>query len=312
MTTAARARGDGIDTVTLPVLTAEQITALVSPADAVDAIEAAVRDADPAGDPARSVVDVEHGALLLMPSSNSAAVGVKLVTVGQPGSSPRVQGVYVLFDAETLAPTAILDGAALTTLRTPAVSIAAVKPALLRRTTAPRVFVFGVGPQGTGHADMLTAMFDVADLAYVVRKPRGGERTYQAGSTEVEALLRAADVVVCATTARTPLFDSALLADGAVVIAVGAHEPDARELDSGLMARAQVVVEDVATALRECGDVVLAVEDGSLDTDALVPLRDVVTGAVPPAEDGPVVFKGSGMAWQDLAVAARVYAAFTG
>ncbi|HEY7010437.1 MAG TPA: hypothetical protein VH395_15915 [Jatrophihabitantaceae bacterium] len=297
--------------MTLPVLTGAQITTLVSPADAVDAIEAALRGADPAGDPARSVVDVERGQLLLMPSTNPSVFGVKLVTVGQPGRSPRVQGVYVLFDAETLAPKAILDGAALTTLRTPAVSIAAVKPTLLRRTTAPRVVVFGAGPQGTGHADTLAAVCDVADVAYVVREPRGRERTYRAGSAQVEAVLRAADVVVCATTARTPLFDSALLSDDAIVIAVGAHEPDAREVDSALMAGAQVVVEDVATALRECGDVVLAIDDGSLDADALVPLRDVVTGAVVPPDSGPVVFKGSGMAWQDLAVAARVYAAFT-
>jgi ornithine cyclodeaminase len=297
--------------VTLPVLTAGQITALLSPAGAVDAIEAALRDADPASDPARSVVDVERGQLLLMPSSNPAALGVKLVTVGQPGSAPRVQGVYVLFDAKTLAPIAILDGATLTTLRTPAVSVAAVKPALMRRTTAPRVVVFGSGPQGTGHADTLAAVFDVADVAYIARDPRGRDRTHQTGSPEAEAVLRAADVVVCATTARTPLFDSALLAEDVVVIAIGAHEPDAREVDSALMARAQVVVEDVVTALRECGDVVLAIEDGSLNADELVPLHDIVTGAVPPADDGPVVFKGSGMAWQDLAVAARVYAEFT-
>ena len=75
-------------------------------------------------------------------------------------------------------------------------------------------------------------------------------------------MLRAADVVVCATTARTPLFDSTLLTDDVIVIAIGSHEPDARELDGALMGRAQVVVEDVATALRECGDVVLAIADG--------------------------------------------------
>ena len=84
------------------------------------------------------------------------------------------------------------------------------------------------------------------------------------------------------------------------------HEPDARELDAALFARAQVIVEDRATALREAGDIVLAIADGTLDAGRLVPMRDIVTGNVDVATDRPVVFKGTGMAWQDLAVARAV------
>ena len=69
------------------------------------------------------------------------------------------------------------------------------------------------------------------------------------GSTEADAALGAADVVVCATSARTPLFDSMLLRPEVIVVAVGSHEPDARELDSTLLARSSVVVEDTATVL---------------------------------------------------------------
>jgi ornithine cyclodeaminase/alanine dehydrogenase-like protein (mu-crystallin family) len=299
----------------LPFISAEQIGELVPPAEAVAAIENALRDIDPANDPARSVIGVARGQLLLMPSEASDKVGVKIATVAPDNATrglPRVQAVYVLLDAQTLAPQAILDGAALTTLRTPAVSVAAVKPALLARDDAPRVVVFGAGPQGVGHVDTLAALFELADVSYIVRNPGTRERTFAAGSDEADALFRAADVVVCATTAREPLFDSALLSDDAIVIAVGSHEPDARELDSALMARAQVIVEDVATALRECGDVIQAVDDESLSTDALVTIRDVVNGDVSPATDRPIVFKGSGMAWQDLAVATRIYTAYLG
>jgi ornithine cyclodeaminase len=239
--------------------------------------------------------------------------GVKIATVAPKNTGrglPRVQAVYALFDAETLSPLATLDGAALTTLRTPAVSVAAVKEAVRNRSDSPRVVVFGAGPQGVGHVDTLAAVFDLADVTYVVRHPGGRDRTLTAGTPEAEAVCRAADVIVCATTARTPLFDSALLTDDVVVIAVGAHEPDARELDSALLGRSQVIVEDVAAAQRECGEIVLAVRDGSLAIDALVPMRDIVTGTARPARDGPIVFKGSGMAWEDLAVASRVYAAY--
>ena len=126
------------------------------------------------------------------------------------------------------------------------------------------------------------------------------------GSRQADEALQSADVVVCATSARSPVFDSALLRDDAVVVAVGSHEPDARELDAALLGRATVVVEDIATALREAGDVVLAIADGTLTADDLVPMRDVLTGAIALPADRPLVFKSVGMSWQDLVVAAAV------
>jgi ornithine cyclodeaminase len=65
-------------------------------------------------------------------------------------------------------------------------------------------------------------------------------------------------------------------------------------------------VEDVAAALREAGDVILAVADGTLNPADLLPMRDVVTGAVEVPTDRPLVFKSVGMGWQDLVVAAAV------
>ncbi|MCP2322024.1 ornithine cyclodeaminase/alanine dehydrogenase-like protein (mu-crystallin family) [Hamadaea flava] len=90
-----------------------------------------------------------------------------------------------------------------------------------------------------------------------------------------------------------------------MVAAVGAHTPDAREVDAAFCARATVIVEDPATALRECGDVILAIASGDLTPARLVPMADVVRGSfvVPP---GPVFYKGSGMSWQDLVIASAV------
>jgi ornithine cyclodeaminase len=66
------------------------------------------------------------------------------------------------------------------------------------------------------------------------------------------------------------------------------------------------VVEDVATALREAGDVVLAIAKGAIAADGLVTIADIVTGraVVDPAR--PSVYKSVGMAWQDLVVAGEV------
>ena len=94
-----------------------------------------------------------------------------------------------------------------------------------------------------------------------------------------DALVAAADVICCCTTAREPLFDGGLVADHACVVAIGSHEPAARETDDALAARATVVVESRASALREAGDVIGAIEAGVLRAEELVTLRDLVHGA---------------------------------
>ena len=161
--------------------------------------------------------------------------------------------------------------------------------------------------RATGHVATLAAVRPLAGATYLVRDPsRATLDAVRLGSPDADGVLRTADVVVCATSARAPLFDSTLLGAGAVVIAVGSHESDARELDAALLGRATVVVEDVATALREAGDVVLAIAEGTLTADDLVPVRDVVTGAAPVPADRPLVFKSVGMSWQDLVVAEAV------
>ena len=220
-----------------------------------------------------------------------------------------------MFDAETLRPTHLLDGVALTNLRTPAVSVAAVKPWLDRVDEPLRVVAFGGGPQGLGHLETIAAVHPVATSAVVVRHPDRVELPESLSATRVLAvddagvssLLDEADLVVCATTARTPLFDSSRLGDRAIVIAVGSHEPEAREVDAAFCARACVIVEDRQTALRECGDLIQAIAEQALDPDNLVPMRAVARGQRS-AGDEPVFFKGSGMSWQDLVVAEAVLA----
>jgi ornithine cyclodeaminase/alanine dehydrogenase-like protein (mu-crystallin family) len=114
-----------------------------------------------------------------------------------------------------------------------------------------------------------------------------------------------ADLVVCATTSARPVLAGGLVPDHACVVAVGSHEPDRRELDEQLMSRAMVVVEDRTTAVREAGDVVLALGRG-LAYESLVRLTDLVHGDVPVDLTRPRVFKSVGMSWQDLVVAAEV------
>ena len=298
---------------------AATIAACLPPEAAVEAVLAGLRgDVDPAADVPRSHIPVQQGDLLLMPAQSATSVGVKLATVAPDNPArglPRISAAYVLFDATTLRPTHLLDGVALTNLRTPAVSVAAVKPWLDLLAEPLRMVAFGGGPQGLGHLETVAAVHDVATSTVVVRQPDrvrlpeslSSTRVLAADDAGVSSLLGEAHLVVCATTARTPLFDSSLLGDRAIVVAVGSHEAEAREVDAAFCARACVIVEDRDTALRECGDIIQAITEIALDPNDLVPLRDVARGNRAPAEE-PVFFKGSGMSWQDLVVAEAVLA----
>jgi len=297
---------------------------------AAAALEDALRGGlDPAADPPRITTRIDDEAsMLYMPSFSPRGVGVKLVTHNPRNAAAGhrlINGIYVLFDSATLAPAALLDGTALTALRTPAVSVTAVRPALRRFARRTNVVIFGAGPQGVGH---LAALCDIAeqdrDLAaparvtFVTRRDRRGNLPHRAdvriegalsGSVQATEALRAADIVVCASDASTPLFDSSLLGERTVTVAIGSHHPEASELDTALCARAQVIVEDVATALRESGEVVQAARAGVLDPGDLVTIADVVRGSADIGSrlgSGTVVFSGCGMAWQDLVVARAI------
>lgn len=303
---------------TVPILYEAQVLGLGWAAAAHALRDALLGGLDPATGLTRSVLEVASGQLLLMPSESATAVGVKAVTVapGNPAIGlPRVHGAYLLYDARTLELTAVMDGAALSTLRTPAVAMAAAEPAFARFDRPVRVTIFGGGPQAVGHADALAAggFATIEDLVYVVRQPdrapaalREHAMVLAAADPAVEERLRASDVIVCTTTATEPLFDSALVADHAVVLVIGAHEPHNREVDGDLLARSMVVVEDRATALREAGDVVLAVAEGKLEPEALVPMADVIRGVIAQDPARPYVFKSVGMPWEDLVVAEAI------
>jgi ornithine cyclodeaminase/alanine dehydrogenase-like protein (mu-crystallin family) len=273
--------------VSLPFVDVAALTVV----EAADALEAALAGGlDPDAGPARSAVPVGDGELLVMPAAAGGYAAVKLVTVGP--REPRIQGVCVLFDAGTLAPVALLDGIALTTLRTPAVSALVVRR--LAAAGASRLVVFGRGPQARAHAEAVAAVRPIRHVELLGRDTEGRNE-----------LVAAADVICCCTTAREPLFDGRLVADHACVVAIGSHEPAARETDDALAGRATVVVESRASALREAGDVIGAVEAGALDAGELVTLRELVAGFEPPP--GPRLFKSTGMAWEDAVVAAAAY-----
>ncbi|WP_443050177.1 ornithine cyclodeaminase family protein [Streptomyces sp. F8] len=299
------------------------MAALLGPAAAADALAAALRGGlDPEACPPRSSIGVPgDGELLLMPAASGAYAGVKIAGVapGNPARGlPRITGSYLLLDGPTLRPLVLLDGAALTALRTPAVSVLALRH-LAPAGRPLRMVLFGSGPQAYGHLEAVVAEREVESVAVVARSRGGAGRLAAhartlgpAARTGTPADVADADLVVCCTTARVPLFDGRLVRPDAVVVAVGSHEPTARETDTALVRRAAVYVESRAAALREAGDLLVPEAEGAVGAGHITgTLADLVAGRLPAGgERGcPQLFKSVGMAWEDLAVAVALYEA---
>ncbi|MEV4614733.1 ornithine cyclodeaminase family protein [Kitasatospora sp. NPDC049258] len=300
-----------------PIGLAPTLELTLSPAGAVEALERVLREGlDPEQCPARANIPVPAGELLLMPAAAGRYAGVKIAGVAPANPArglPRITGSYLLLDGPTLRPLALLDGAALTALRTPAVTALAL--GRLATPDAEHLVLFGTGPQAYGHLEALAAIRPLTRLTVVGRSAvRAEELCARGRALGLEAVaggpgaVAGADLVVCCTTARTPLFDGALVPDRAVVAAVGSHEPGAREVDGALVRRSALYTESRATALREAGDLLMAFREvGEAVPASLANLSELVNdGAVAPL-DRPRFFKSVGMAWQDLAVAARQY-----
>lgn len=305
-----------MNTPNIPWISAEEVFARVSFGDAVKAYHRDLKaGVDPAQDLPKHIDDVTNGQVLLMPTQSPEYLGVKVVTVapGNPDKGlERIQGHYLLFDTATLTPMAIMDGVALTTLRTPAVSAAAAD--LLAAEDTEHLVIFGYGPQAWGHVEALRSIRDIKRVTLVGRNREraqvlADQITANGIPTRVGSPedVQDSNLIVCATTAREPVFDGALVPDDACVMAVGSHEPDARELDTALIARSQVIVEDLGHVMIEGGDVIMPINEGTITLDHVAPLRDLVTGAVAVDRSRPRVFKSSGMPWEDLVVAAEVY-----
>lgn len=308
--------------MSFPHITSQHIRQHVTYADAQEALKRALlEDVNPAKDFEREILPLhDDKQLLFMPSQSSRWVGSKLISVNPHNTARnknRVQGLYLLMDADTTTPKVVIDGNELTSLRTAAVSML-VADIVLGRDPG-HLLMFGYGAQARSHALALKELRPrMEKLVVHGRRPERAEM-FAANASEHGWFARtgsavdpvdvacSSEVIVTATGASEPLFDSDGVRPGTLVLAIGSHNHDQREIDSKLIARSNVVVEDVETAMREAGDIVLAAKEGAITAEELIPLRDLVRGERKLDRSKPTVFKTVGMSWEDLVVAGEIY-----
>jgi ornithine cyclodeaminase/alanine dehydrogenase-like protein (mu-crystallin family) len=267
-------------------------------------------------DPARAFMDLPQGEMLMMPSRVTGTPTIKVVTIHHDpeGPGPRIKGVHLVFDPESLAPRVIMDAAALTVMRTTAVSLVALRA--LAPKDAQRLVIFGVGPQGVAHLDAIAAEWPLSNVTVAARRFERAQAMAEAArrkhpnlTVDAVAISDAArstsesDIIVCATTATEPVFDDP--GHNVTAVAVGGHSPVARELPGALVARSFVAVEDRVAALREAGDIVMPIKAGLMsEQDIGADLSELVTKTFD--LPGSRVFKSMGMGWEDAVVSARI------
>ena len=299
---------------TLPYLDAAELFRLVPLADALDALRSCFAAAPVHVD--RVHTTVGGGEFLVMPAAAGDAAGVKLVGI-QPTNPTRglpiIQGVYVLFDMRIGQPVALLDGAALTTLRTPMVSALATDA--LARGDARSVGIIGTGPQAIAHVEAMQVVRPEVNrvvvagrtdshVARIVDELRTSGRSATTGSYADAA---ACDIVCAATRSDTALFGLADVHPGTHVNLVGSYRLDLREVAPDLVAASTVAVDDLVAAQAEAGDLHLAVQQGVWSWERVAgDLVDLASGRLQRVSDEEItMFKSVGLAVQDLAIAQR-------
>lgn len=271
--------------------------------------------------PVRQVLDVgkDPSFFAVMPAAldEPAAVGAKLVTVysrNHDRGLPSHLATIILLDHATGALVALVDGRYITEARTAAVSAVSVK--LLARPEAQTLAIIGSGVQARSHLEAIRHVRTLKDvrvwspnrphLESCVREMAASTGLPIRAARDADSAVQAADIIVLATSSRTPVIGSTAVSPGAHVCAVGACRPDQREMPTDLVTRGRVFVDSRAAALKEAGDVLLPIgEHAVTETHILAELGAVAAGLAPGrlSTSDITIFKSLGLAVEDVVAA---------
>lgn len=294
--------------------------------EALEAVEAAFRayGEGKAQMPPKSYLQFEKGDLRCMPAylPELGLAGVKNVNVHpQNRDLPAVMATVTLFDPESGFPLAIMDGMYLTAMRTGAAGGIAAKY-LARKDSRVAGFV-GAGTQA--ETQLAALMITVPGIRRVLvcdtkadRAAAFAEHSRAAYGLEASAVtlaeaVRSADILTTVTPVRKPIVRDEWVRPGTHINAIGADAAGKQELETAILLRAKVVIDDWQQASHG-GEINVAVAEGALShEDVHAEIGAVVTGRKVGRETDEeiTVFDSTGLAVQDVACAARVYRRLT-
>lgn len=255
------------------VFTAAETRELLPFSELIPAVGSAFRE--PYAAPGRLVIADEGQDWVVMPGRTAdGGVLCKLLRVGDGVRSsaelPTISGVVLALDRDGQA-RALLDGGALTAMRTAAV--AAYATSLLADPGASVLALFGAGTLAETHVAAIASVRALSEIRAVGRSQdrlrvfceRMASRGYPVRPSDPHNALQGAEIVVTVTTADRPVFTDVDIADGVHINAMGSYRPERAEVPAATVARARVVVETQESAWSEAGDLIQPHDAGLID-----------------------------------------------
>ena len=221
--------------------------------------------------------------------------------------------LFWLLDSETAKPLALMEANWLGQIRTGAASAYATD--LLAPKSADRLGVIGAGFQARSQVEAVAAVRHLKEVRVWSRQEANRQKFAEdiqksfgiaaVATKSAQDAVEGMPIVTTATWAKDPVVESAWIAPGAVVNAMGSNNPERRELPADLIARAgRIVVDSIEVAKIEAGDLLLAWNAEDWSTPRLLELKDLKDAA---AAGEISIFKSSGLGVEDVAVGGWVY-----
>jgi alanine dehydrogenase len=269
------------------------------------------------------VLDRYPGEWEVMPSyiEEPEAAACKWVSIREENAKyglPAVFSILIYTDPETGFPLAICDGSHHTLMRTGA--SAAVSAKWLARKDSKVLAIVGAGSVGQGTLATCDAVFPWQDVRVWSRTQESVDRFLESqrprfphlsltGSTDLEQVVRGADVVVTGTHARGGIVDDSWIAPGTHIAALGADLEGEQELDPRILQRARIFVDDIRQC-RSDGEINVALREGLIsEGDVVGEIGKVIAGLLEGrrSDDEVTVFDSTGIALQDSATVPLEY-----
>jgi len=270
--------------------------------------------------PQRVTLTVSRGAsMFFMPAHilGQRTVSVKIARVNPENpalSLPTVMSDIFVYDSRSGVLLAEIAGESLTTIRTAASS--AVATDFLARRDVECLGLFGAGRQAEAHVHAIQQVRDISRVVVYSREKNRREAFAKQISQdcEVETLpadspekvVKESDLLVTATTSHTPLFKGELVKNGAHVNAIGAAQPDAREVGTSLVKRSTLIVDSREQAISTYGDIVIPIRERAIDpTHIRAELGELLVGksSISHSTNDITLFKSGGLAVLDAMAA---------
>lgn len=299
-------------------LTEGDVRDLLTMDDAIAIVEQVFRELseNPALNIPRRRAKTDGVMLHLLGGSAAGIVGYKAYSTSKSGAHFQVG----LFDGVTGEPLTLMQADYLGQVRTGAASGVATR--YLARTDAVRLGLFGTGKQARTQAWAISRVRKLERIRVFSRN----EANRRLFARDMESIcgcviepvadprdaVEGMDVVVTATSAKTPIFEGQWLSPGTHLNVIGSNYLNKTEIDVETVRRCDLVtIDDVEQGRAEAGDFVAAMAAGVLSWDRVHGLGEVVAGRVSGRSSSAdiTLFKSLGLGVEDVAVAASVYRA---